>query len=520
MSHTTMSFRRFLGTATILLAATMTLFVGASRPVTASEPERLDEYVARVIDEFDVVGLAVAVVKEGEVVYARGFGAAEIDREDAVGPDSLFAIGSNSKAFTAAVIGSLVEEGLLGWDDRVTDHLPWFELHDPYVTREITVRDLLSHRSGLGRRGDGNWYATDFTREEIVRRIRFLEPETSFRATAGYQNTMFAAAGLVAEVVSGRSWEELVEERLFRPLGMQRTRTRVSDLVGMVDVAQPHERIDGEIVSVPYRDIENVAPAGSILSSVADMSRWMRMLLAEGELDGTRVLSPETVHEMWQPVTVYPLPASFVEMFPMTEFSLYGLGWGLRDYRGHKVVTHTGGIDGMLSQVLLVPGQELGIVVLTNTAPAGSPAHSAVTYHVLDAWLGADGEVDWLDRYATQYREQLAAGDEALRARAEERVAGTAPSHALAAYTGTYEDPMYGTVEIRLEGDGLVVQRHSGWIGDLTHWHYDTFVSRWRDRVMGEATITFGLSPDGAVDSVTFEGMPEARFVRVASPVS
>lgn len=520
MRHTMKTFRKILWPTTACVVALMLLLGSWSAGALASEPERLDEYVARVLDEFGVVGLAVAVVKDGEVVYSRGFGVTEVATDEAVGTDTLFAIGSNTKAFTAAVIGSLVEEGLLGWDDRVTDHLPWFELHDPYVTREITVRDLLSHRSGLGRRGDANWYATEFSREEIVRRIRYLEPETSFRATAGYQNTMFAAAGLVAEAATGRSWEQLVEERLLRPLGMERSRTRVADLAAMSDVARPHERIDGETVAVPYRDIANVAPAGSIVSSVADMTRWMRMLLAEGELDGARVLTPETVHAMWQPVTVYPLPPSYAEMFPMTEFSLYGLGWGLRDYRGHKVATHTGGIDGMLSQILLVPGEELGIVVLTNTSPAGSPAHSAVTFHILDAWLGAGVERDWLDRYATQYREQLAAGEAAVRARAEARVRGTAPSHALAAYAGDYEDPMYGRVEVRLEGEALVVRRHSGWTGDLSHWHYDTFVSRWRDRVMGEAMVTFQLSPDGSVGAVAFEGIPEARFVRAAGPES
>jgi CubicO group peptidase (beta-lactamase class C family) len=506
--------------ASIALFLTILFAAPSSQAAAPVEPTDLDAHVERVRDEFGVVGMAVAVVKDGDLVYARGFGTAEIGADEPVGPDTLFAIGSNTKAFTAAVIGSLVEEGLMGWDDHVTDHLPWFELYDPYVTREITVRDLLSHRSGLGRRGDGNWYATDFSREEVVRRIRYLPPETSFRATAGYQNTMFAAAGLVAEAVTGKSWETLVEERIFAPVGMARSLTRVSELAGATDVAQPHERVDGEIVAVPYREIENVAPAGSILSSVHDMSRWMRMMLAEGSLDDQRVLAPTTVAEVWSPVTVYPLPPSYREMFPMTEFSLYGLGWGLRDYRGHKVATHTGGIDGMLSQVLLVPGENLGIVVLTNTSPAGSPAESAVTFHVLDAYLGAAGEVDWLERYATQYRDQLAAGEEAMRARAAARVAEAPASHEPDAYVGTYEDPMYGTVAVRLEDGALVLQRHTDWVGDLSHWHYDTFLTRWRDRVMGEGMVSFHLAPDGAVAALTLQGMPEARFVRVPADSS
>jgi CubicO group peptidase (beta-lactamase class C family) len=479
-------------------------------------PKDLDRHIEDVRKEYGVVGLAVAVVKDGQVVYAKGFGERKLGGGDSVDEETLFAIGSNTKAFTAAAIGILVDEKKMAWDDRVTRHLPWFALYDPYVTREITVRDLLSHRSGLGRRGDFNWFATDFDREEIVRRVRFLEPNSSFRSEAGYQNTMFLAAGEVMEAVSGESWDDFVASRILRPLGMTRSRTSVRELEGMANVAEPHENIDGEVVSVPHRNIDNVAPAGSILSSVSDMTRWMLLMLGEGELDGKRLLSEESAAEVWKPSIIYPMSAESKELFPSTHFSTYGLGWGLRDYRGRFIATHTGGIDGMLSQILLAPEEELGIVVLTNTSPAGALAHAAVTYHILDAYLGAEGETDWRARFRELGIKQEKLQEEQERKRDESRVSGTSPSLALDRYAGAYEDEMYGKLLVSLEDGHLVLRRHTAWVGDLEHWHYDTFLVRWRDPVMGKTLVTFRLSPEGKVASLEAEVEDVETFEAVA----
>ncbi|MGH9323661.1 MAG: serine hydrolase [Vicinamibacteria bacterium] len=479
-------------------------------------PADLERYAEEVRKEFGVVGLAVAVVKDGEVVFARGFGERKLGGKEPVDENTLFAIGSNTKAFSAAAIGILVDEKKMAWDDRVTDHLAWFELQDPWVTREITVRDLLSHRSGLGRRGDLNWFATDFDREEIVRRVRFLEPNSSFRSEMGYQNTMFLAAGEVLEEVSGKSWDDFMEARILRPLGMTRSRTSVRDLAGMENVAQPHERIDEEIGEVPHRNIDNIAPAGSILSSVSEMSRWLLLMLGEGEIDGRRILSKEVVAEVWKPNIIYPMTPEAKEMFPTSHFLTYGLGWGLRDYRGHFITLHSGGIDGMLSQVLLAPEEELGIVVLTNTAPSGSLAHAAVTYHILDAYLGASGEIDWPSRFRAIGAKQTKQQQEEEERLQASRVSGTKPSLALDAYTGAYENEMYGKIEIALEEGRLVLRRHTAWIGDLEHWHYDTFLVRWRDPVMGKHLITFRLSSEGKVAALETEGMEDMEeFHRV-----
>ncbi len=499
----------------VVLAAL--IVVSGNVPLQAL-PKDLDRYVEDVRKEWGVVGLAVAVVKDGQVVYARGFGERKLGGGESVDEDTLFAIGSNTKAMTAAAIGILVDEKKMDWDDPVTSHLPWFALSDPYVTREITVRDLLSHRSGLGRRGDFNWYASDFDREEIVRRVRFLEPDSSFRSEAGYQNTMFLAAGEVLEEVGGESWDDFVSGRILRPLGMTRSRTSVRDLEGLSNVAQPHERIRGKVVPVPHRNIDNVAPAGSILSSASDMTRWMLLMLGEGELDGKRILSKESAAEVFEPNIIYPTSAESKELFPSTHFSTYGLGWGLRDYRGRFIATHSGGIDGMLSQILLAPEEELGIVVLTNTSPAGSLAHSVVTYHVLDAYLGAEGASDWRAHFRELGRKQEERQEEQERKRLESRVAGTSASLPLDAYVGTYENEMYGKLLLSLEEGRLVLRRHTAWVGDLEHWHYDTFLVRWRDPVMPENLVTFRLSPEGKAasleaeleDGEIFERVPEA----------
>lgn len=459
-------------------------------------PRNLDDYVEDVREDWGVVGLAVAVVKDGEVVYARGFGRRTLDRADPVDEHTLFAIGSNTKAFTAAGIGILVDEGKMRWDDRVIDHVPAFALWDPWVTREFTIRDLLSHRSGLGRRGDANWYATDFDRDEIVRRIRYLEPNSSFRSAYGYQNTMFLVAGEVTDAVAGTTWDEWIARRIFRPLGMTRSNTSVTALDGMANVASPHAVLADRPRTIPYRDIDNIAPAGSINSSVLEMTYWMRMMLNDGEYADARILSPEVVRTVWTPhaITGGGVPTS--ETFPTTHFSTYGLGWGLRDYAGHFLATHTGGIDGMLSQVALLPEEELGIVVLTNTSP--NSAYNAITYPIIDGYLGRP-ERDWNAVFLDQARRGEEQAAKRRAEREQSRVSGTSPTLPLAEYAGTYENPMYGELCVALEDGDLVVRRHTAFVGSAEHWHYDMFVIHWRDPVVDDIPITFRLDARGAV---------------------
>lgn len=495
------------------------LFVGMAHvpPALAQTPPLtgLDGYIQQVRRDWGVVGLAVAVVKNDSVVYARGFGKRTQGAADPVDPHTLFAIGSNTKAFTAAGLGILVDEARLDWDDRVIDRFPEFRVYDPYATREMTLRDLLTHRSGLGRRGDANWYGTDFDRDEVVRRIRFLEPTASFRAEFGYQNTMFLAAGEVTEAVSGMSWDDWMVQRLLKPLGMTRSNTTTRHLATTPNVAAPHVRREGETLAVPYRNLDNIAAAGSINSSVLDMTRWMRMLLNQGELEGRRVLSAEVVREMMTPQTLRSISADAMELFPSTHFAAYGLGLGLRDYQGRLMVSHTGGIDGMLSQVTLLPEERLGIVVLTNTSP--NNAFSAITFHLVDAYLGA-GERDWNAAFLAEFQKQQHQAVEARQKRRAERAMGTKPSVPLVEYAGTYEDDLYGAATVRLEQGKLVLQRHTALVGDLEHWHYDTFRVVWRDPVLGDGLATFTLNGAGKVRSLTIENVGDFARATESKP--
>ena len=465
-------------------------------------------YVEQARTDWGIAGMAVAIVRDDSVIYARGFGVRTEGQSEPVDVNTLFAIGSNTKAFTAAAIGTLVDDGSMSWDDAVTEHLPEFLLYDPYVTREITIRDALSHRSGLGRRGDMIWYGTPFDRAEVIRRVRHLEPNTSFRSQFGYQNIMFIAAGEAAARAAGQSWDDLVHERLLEPLGMQRSNTSVTALRGVDNVATPHTLRDGRTVPIAWRNIDNAGPAGSINSSAAEMTNWLRMLLADGMLDGRRILSAATVREMETPHTI--AGPGVDSLFPMRHFSTYGLGLGLSDYYGRLLVSHTGGIDGMLSSVALMPEEDLGIVLLTNTD--SHAAYTALTYYILDALIGAPRR-DWSAEALQRDREARSAAAEAQAAAAERRAVGTRPTHALADYVGTYESDLYGTASIALEDGALVLHRFETMRIPLEHWHYDTFRGTWDDALMGTSMVTFELSSAGKVSGFELQGVGE--FSRV-----
>jgi CubicO group peptidase (beta-lactamase class C family) len=312
-------------------AAAVLLLFGAGPLAAQPGPLRgFDAYVTQAIREWEAPGLAVAVVRNDSVVYARGFGVRELGKSDSVTANTLFAVGSTTKAFTSALLGMLVDEGKVRWDDPVTRHLPRFQLYDPYVTREMTVRDLLTHRSGLSR-GDRLWSASGFTREEVLRRVRFLKPTWSLRSNYGYQNIMYLAAGELAAAMSGGTWDQAVQDRIFRPLGMRRTVTSVLSLKQLDDVATPHDRIDGSITPVEWLNIDNIGPAGSINSSVTDMAQWIRLQLGGGTYAGRKLIDTATVKEM-HTIQMHIRPSENDEkLWPESHIMGYGLAWALRD---------------------------------------------------------------------------------------------------------------------------------------------------------------------------------------------
>jgi CubicO group peptidase (beta-lactamase class C family) len=472
--------------------------------------ENLDTVVERARRTFDVPGIAVAIVKDGRVVLSKGYGVRKLGEGAAVTPQTLFGIASNTKAFTAAALATLVDDGKIRWDDAVIDHLPSFQMYDPYVTRELTVRDLLVHRSGLGL-GAGDlmfWPQTDLTRNDVFRRIRFLKPASSFRSRYAYDNILYLVAGQIFPAVGGVSWDDFIRDRIFRPTGMTLSNTSVRQNPPGGDVATPHAPESGKPVPISPSVLDNNAPCGGINSCVADMAKWITVQLNAGDLGGgARLFSAERSGEMWSAQTVMPIAAPPNGSHPalrnlQPNFLAYGLGWVLSDYRGHKTVSHTGGLAGYVSRVMLVPELRLGMVVLTNQEARGG--YDSIVYTVLDHYLQAPPS-DWVAAFADAARHRESQAAEAVGKAAAKRNPSSRPSLAPGAYAGRYRDSWYGDVVIE-EREGKLDIRftHSpGLTGRLEHWQYDTFIARWENRTMlADAYVTFALAPDGSIHEV------------------
>jgi CubicO group peptidase (beta-lactamase class C family) len=435
-----------------------------------AQPAPLDGFdaaVARAVGEWQVPGFAVAIVKDGAVVFSKAYGVRELGKSGAVDDHTLFAIGSTTKAMTAALIGMLVDEKKLAWDDPVTRYLPWFAMKDPWVTREVTVRDLLTHRAGLGN-ADYLWYGQDTPPREILQRVRLLAPAYSLRSSFIYQNVMYAAAGAVVEAVSGQPWEQVIRTRIFEPLGMSETVATAATLGSHANVAMPHFAVDGRVL-----------------------------------------LSAATVDELFKPQTIVT-PEAFYPTARLTKpkWMTYGLGWFQQDYRGRAVDYHTGSIDGMVAIHGLLRDQRVGVLVLANRDHA--ELRHAVMLDVFDRFIGGDRR-DWSAELRAFYA-GLEKEADAERHKAEARhVMATKPSLPLASYAGTYSDPLYGEVVVTLQGDRLEARYGSAFVGRLEHWQFDTFRATWDAAWRGTTLATFVLDEDGR--PARLETMGE-RFTR------
>jgi CubicO group peptidase (beta-lactamase class C family) len=488
--------------------------VGSS--LAQSLPSDLDAWVDRTMKEFQVPGLALAVVKDGKLIYAKGYGVRELGKPGKVDEHTLFGIASNSKAFTAAALAMLVDEGKLKWDDPATAYLPWFAVNDPYITRELTIRDAVSHRSGLGLgAGDLMFFPpSTLTRDQILQRTRFIKPASSLRSKYAYNNIMFLAAGQVVPAVTGKSWDDFIRERIFQPLKMNETVTTVQATLDSPNHVSAHSNVDGKVLPVEWQGMDNAGPAGAIASSVSDLSKWMLLQLNRGTAaDGKQLFSEKRSREMWSPTTIVPItdpPKPLAATKP--NFACYGLGWFLRDYHGRKLVYHTGGLTGQVSKTLLIPEDNLGIVVLTNQEQGG--AFEAIIYHLLDTYLSLP-KTDWIAAFSEARKIREKEADEKIEKGRLARVASSQPSLDLSGYAGEYKDPWYGSATIELVGGGLVMKfSHSPtMVGDLKHWQHDSFVVHWRERTIPDSYLWFGLRPDGSVESVKMEPVsPLADF--------
>jgi len=497
-----------------LMVAAVTLLVlpiGAQRDPLAG----FDAYVGKAVTDWREPGLAIAVVKDDRVVFAHGYGVRELGKPAAVDTHTLFAIGSTTKAMTAALVGMLVDERKVEWDAPVTRYLAWFQMKDPSVTREVTVRDLLTHRAGLGN-ADYLWYGQRNSTEEILRRVRLIDPAYSLRSGFIYQNIMYAAAGAVVEAASGQPWATMMQTRIFDPLGMRDTIPTAATLSSRPNVASPHYIVDDKVRVIENASVDPVAAAGSVWSSVDDMAKWMQFLLDRGKAagaNGKRLLSEAAFNELFTPQTIAPY-----DMYPTTRLTkphwmTYGLGWFQQDYRGRAVDFHTGSIDGMVAIHGLIRDEHLGVYVLGNLDHA--EVRHALMYSVFDRYdprggSDRDWSADFLKLYGDLQRE-----DSQARAKKDGlRVTGTSPSLPLARFAGDYSEALHGDVKVTHDGHGLRLQYGSAFDGALEHWHYNTFRATWKAAWRAPQLVTFVLDEDGKPAAVEVMG---ARFSRISN---
>ena len=491
----------------------------------AQVPAAFDARVEQAMRSRDVPGMAISIIQDGRIVHAKGYGVRRLGGTEAVDADTLFPTGSTGKAVTAAALAILVDDGRLGWDDKVLDHLPEFGMHDAWVTREMTVGDLLLHRSGLGL-GAGDLLfipRTSRSRADIVRALRDIKPASSFRSGYAYDNILYIVAGELVTRVSGQPWEEFVRARIFQPLGMQTAVSDEKDRFANPNRVQPHARPDPRLRGLGTQQVlpereglgQVGAPAGGLSWSARDFARWMQLQLALGALpDGKgRIYSEASARAMWSPqvpIPIHPYPAPISDITP--QFSAYGYGWNVQDYRGVKVIQHGGAVFGVLAFVVLVPERGLGISLQINSEDV--EVMRGLGYELLDHYLGFEAR-DWVGAFTTWNRERLAGGLDALKNSADRIARVSKPSLAASGYTGRYADAWYGPVTIAEQGGALRLDfmQTPGMKGTLKHWQYDTFRVNWDDGSIEPAYLTFALNAEGQISGFTMKPVsPVADF--------
>ena len=505
-------------------ASTALALATAATLAAAAPPAGLEQRVEQLRKDFGVPGVTIAIVEDGKVTFAHGWGVRDISTNQPVDADTIFFTGSTGKAFTNAALATLVDEGKIKWDDKVIDHMPDFRMWDPWVTREMTIRDLLVHRSGLGL-GEGDLLFlpnSTLSRKETVRRIRYLKPATSFRSGYAYDNILYMAAGQLIEEVSGETWERYIHDHVFGPLGMRNSTDTDAEFQANPNHARPHSRSGGAIHGLGKQTpldenatiAQNAAPAGGLAISANDMGRWLLTQLGRGKIPGSdkRLFTEEQSNEMWTGVVPTPIrhfPAQFAATEP--NFNLYALGWDISDYRGEKVVGHDGAVLGSQATIALLPDRNVGIFIAANSEDG--EIILGLRDELLDHYLGAP-----LNRWPEKFHEWKIGrlGEAAKQVQtAAAKPAPIGPSLPLGRYVGEYTDPWYGTIKVRQSGKGLAIDfpHSTGMEGPLTHYQYDTFRTNPALDWVEPAYVSFSIGADGKVDRVTMKPVsPAADF--------
>jgi CubicO group peptidase (beta-lactamase class C family) len=491
---------------------TLLLILTASHIATvAQSPDAatIDALMQEALKSWNVPGASLAIVRGNEVIHLKGYGVKDLKTAQPVTPDTIFAIGSTSKAFTTAAMAILVDDGKMNWDDPVRKHIPWFRLSDPLANEFVTMRDIVCHRTGLSR-NDLLWYASPWKGEEIIRKVGFVKLSRPFRSTYQYQNIMFLTAGHAVGMISGGTWESFVEQRIFNPLGMKNSNFSATVAEKAADHATPHRKNKEEKVElIPWRNIDNIGPAGSINLTARDLSAWARMQLNGGKFDGRQIISTANLAETHTPQMVVRMEPQARAMNPDTTMMNYGLGWMIQDYRGRQIISHGGNIDGFTARITLIPEAKIGIIILANLN--GASMNTAASNNLTDLLLGLK-QKDWNTILGEQVKKNEAEAKARLKEREDKRFKETKPSRELAAYTGSYEDPAYGTATVALDQGALVLEWSSFKLR-LEHFHFDTFVVR-EGRLENEQ-IVFTLGADGEVASMK---LLETDFRKLKQP--
>ncbi len=475
-----------------------------------------DEIVERGLKELNVPGAAVAIVKDDEIILAKGYGFRDVENKIPMTADTLLAIGSASKAFTTFAMGILVDEGKLDWENPVRNYIPWFRLYDTFSSERLTPRDLVTHRSGLPRH-DLSWYNNyEATREEFVRRLAHLKPTADLREKFQYNNFMFLTAGYLVEVLTEKKWEDAIRTNVFKPLGMERTNFSVEDSQKDEDFALPYRERKGTIEKIPFRNISNMGPAGSINSSVNEMSHWLLVHLNGGKFEGKQIIGPQTLQDMH----LAHMPTGRTPAIPEVTPADYGLGWFVDTYKGHRRVHHGGNIDGFSAMVSMLPQDGVGFVVLVNKN--GSALTELLIRHASDLVLELEHK-DWIGESAKEKTAGEEVQKEARQKKHTRKKSGTKPAHELEEYTGGYFHPGYGDLKVFLE-NGEILFTYNGITTPLEHWHYETFNGkRADDPTFEDMKLNFRTDVNGSVagleapfeptlDAMVFDKKPNARL--------
>ncbi|MCK0180609.1 serine hydrolase [Flavobacteriaceae bacterium S0862] len=452
--------------------------------------DSLDLQIHQVIKDFEIPGLSIGIVRNDSIIFSKGYGNLEIHNERKVDVNTIFGIGSISKSFTALTLGILVDEGKIDWDDKVKEYLPYFELYAPYVTDNFTIRDLLTHRSGLKDVSGGTlWYHSDYSRVEIIKRLKYLEPASSYREKPAYQNVMYVVASEIVKTVTGTSWDSFLKARVFDKLIMNNSTSLSTEREANMNLAQPHIwNEDYKKVAIIQEKGDNLAPGGFIYSSAIEMSNYMRLMLNNGVFENDTIVSPTIIKEIFKPQFIYADGGVF-----KNEFSSYGFGWWLTPVNGHKVIEHSGGIDGMSAQLVMIKDMNIGFVILTNASKEPS------TFFLRALLLGELLDETVPDNFYSRVKEWR---ENRIKEKKESsknllKTANTKPSLAISEYSGKYTDRMYGDILINKSNEDeleILFSHTKVFRGKLKHWHFDTFKIDWYDIRVPDGFLTFNFN--------------------------